>query len=197
MFLRFSNSSPGDFKVGNKPAEIENYSAPPLPLMTGANPNSRQRSTAAATKNHKSVSVSPSPTERGEQSHIESPSGPGKKPSPTRRQEVDSQKSFTSSQRDVPTQCSSNFEPNPAFYPTSSAKTDSDQGKGFADKGQGAVHHPSTSNPPPVSFSPTASSCGPSGLFSMEGQRSPSPQFSPQRLSDKPPVSLHEEESNR
>lgn len=31
----------------------------------------------------------------------------------------------------------------------------------------------------------------------MEGQRSPSPQFSPQRLSDKPPVSLQDEDSNR
>uniref|UniRef100_A0A3B3X4C2 ASD2 domain-containing protein n=1 Tax=Poecilia mexicana TaxID=48701 RepID=A0A3B3X4C2_9TELE len=31
----------------------------------------------------------------------------------------------------------------------------------------------------------------------MEGQRSPSPQFSPQRLSDKPPVSLHDDESHR
>lgn len=194
---RFSNGSPGDFKVGNKPAEIDNYSAPPPPLMTGANPDSRQRSTAAATKNHKSVSVSPSPTERGEQSHKEPPSGPGRKPSPARRQEDDSQKSFTGSQSDVLTQCSSNFEPNPAFYPTSSAKTDSEQGKGFVDKGQGAVHHPSTSNPPPASLSPTASSSGPSGLFSMEGQRSPSPQFAPQRLSDKPPVSLPEEESNR
>lgn len=31
----------------------------------------------------------------------------------------------------------------------------------------------------------------------MEAQRSPSPQFSPQRLSDKPPVSLQDEDSNR
>ncbi|KAM4738993.1 protein Shroom2 isoform 2-T3 [Anableps anableps] len=190
--IRFSSSSPGDCKVGDKPAEIENYSAPPPPLMTGANPDCRQRSTAAATKNHKSKPIFPSPTEPGERSHIEPPSGPGRKPSPTKHQEIN----FTSSQSDILIQCSSNFEPNLTFYPTTSAKTDSEQGKGRVDKGQGAVHHPSTSNPQPAS-SPPASSYRPSGLFSMEGLRSPSPQFSPQRLSDKPPVSLHEEESNR
>lgn len=31
----------------------------------------------------------------------------------------------------------------------------------------------------------------------MEGQRSPSPQFSPQRLTDKPPVSLQDEGPGR
>ncbi|MEQ2202718.1 hypothetical protein XENOCAPTIV_013467 [Xenoophorus captivus] len=160
--------------------------------MTGANPDCRQVSTSAATRNHKSMSPSSSPIQPGELSHTEPPSGPGKKPSSSEHPEINSQISFTNSQSDVLTQCSSNFEPNP----TSSAKTDSEQGKVLVDKGQGAVHHPSTSNPQPAS-SPPASSYGPLGLFSMEGQRSPSPQFSPQRLSDKPPVSLHDDESNR
>ncbi|XP_077390578.1 protein Shroom2 isoform X3 [Festucalex cinctus] len=40
-----------------------------------------------------------------------------------------------------------------------------------------------------------ASSHGPPAA--MEARRSPSPQFSPQRLSDKPPVSLQEQDSNR
>ncbi|MEQ2164195.1 hypothetical protein GOODEAATRI_004091 [Goodea atripinnis] len=188
---RFSDNSSGDCKVGEKPAEIEIYSTPPPLLMTGANPDCRQRSTSAATRNHKSMSPS-SPIQPGELSHTEPPSGPGKKPSSSEHPEINSPISFTNSQSDVLTQCSSNFEPNP----TSSAKTDSEQGKGLVDKGQGAVHHPSTSNPQPAS-SPPASSYGPLGLFSMEGQRSPSPQFSPQRLSDKPPVSFHDDESNR
>ncbi|XP_047230438.1 protein Shroom2 isoform X3 [Girardinichthys multiradiatus] len=189
---RFSDNSSGDCKVGEKPAEIEIYSAPPPLLMTGANPDCRQRSTSAATRNHKSMSPSSSPIQPGELSHTEPPSGPGKKPSSSEHPEINSQISFTNSQSDVLTQCSSNFEPNP----TSSAKTDSEQGKGLVDKGQGAVHHPSTSNPQ-ASSSPLSSSYGPLGLFSMEGQRSPSPQFSPQRLSDKPPVYLHDDESNR
>ncbi|XP_014880605.1 protein Shroom2 isoform X1 [Poecilia latipinna] len=168
-----SSSSPGDCKVGEKPAEIGNDSAPPLALMTGANPDCRQKSTAAATKNHKSVS--PSPTESSHTQEIH----------------------FTDSQSDdILAQCPSDFEPNLAFCPNSSAKTDSEPGKGLVDKEQEAVHHPSTSNPQPAS-SPPASSHRPSGLFSMEGQRSPSPQFSPQRLSDKPPVSLHDDESHR
>ncbi|XP_027883052.1 protein Shroom2 isoform X2 [Xiphophorus couchianus] len=171
---RFSSSSPGDCKVGEEPAEIGNDSAPPPALMTGANPDCRQKSTAAATKNHKSVS--PSPTESSHTQEIH----------------------FTGSQSDddVLAQCSSNFEPNLTFCPNFSANTDSEQGKGLVDKGQEAIHHPSTSNPQPAS-SPPASSYRPSGLFSMEGQRSPSPQFSPQRLSDKPPVSLHDNKSHR
>ncbi|PWA14420.1 hypothetical protein CCH79_00011143 [Gambusia affinis] len=171
---RFSSSSPGDCRVGEKPAEIGNDSAPPPALMTGANPDCRQKSTAAATKNHKSVS--PSPTESSHTQEIH----------------------FTGlqSEHDVLAQRSSNFEPNLTFCPSSSAKADSEQGEGLVDKGQEAVHHPSTSNPQPAS-SPPASSYRPSGLFSMEGQRSPSPQFSPQRLSDKPPVSLHDDESHR
>ncbi|XP_035997413.1 protein Shroom2 isoform X2 [Fundulus heteroclitus] len=194
---RFSDTSSGDCKEGEKAAGIENDLAPPPPLMTGANPDCRQRSTAAATKNHKSVPISPSPTEPEEHSHIEPPSLPGKKPSPAKHQEINSQKSFTGSQSDVLTQCSTNFEPYPTFYPPASANTDSEQGKGLMDKEQGAVHHPSTSNPQ-LASSPPASSHRPSGLFSMEGQRSPSPQFSPQKLSDKPPpVSLSEDESSR
>ncbi|XP_023195136.1 protein Shroom2 isoform X3 [Xiphophorus maculatus] len=171
---RFSSSSPGDCKVGEEPAEIGNDSAPPPALMTGANPDCRQKSTAAATKNHKSVS--PSPTESSHTQEIH----------------------FTGLQSDddVLAQCSSNFEPNLTFCPNFSANTDSEQGKGLVDKGQEAIHHPSTSNPQPAS-SPPASSYRPSGLFSMEGQRSPSPQFSPQRLSDKPPVSLHDDKSHR
>ncbi|XP_017278981.1 protein Shroom2 isoform X2 [Kryptolebias marmoratus] len=194
---RFTDSGLDDCKVAEKPAEIENYSAPP---RTGANPDCRQGA-AAATVNHKSISHSlPEP---GDHSHAE-PLSSGQrrkasaleKPPPTRSQDVNSHESFTSSPSDAFTHRSANFEPNSAFYPIYSAKGDPEQGKGLVNKGQGTVHHPSTSNPQPGP-SPPASSYRPSGHYSMEGQRSPSPQFSPQRLSDKPPVSLHNEESYR
>ncbi|XP_059196746.1 protein Shroom2 isoform X2 [Centropristis striata] len=198
----FSDRGPGDCKVREKPVEFEHYSAPPPP-----NPDSRHRA-APATVNHRPTSVSHSLTESAhpqpeDHSHTEPPSGPRRKPSappekppPPRCPEVDSHESFTGSQSEIFTRCSPNADPNSAFIPTHSAKGDSEQGKGLVDKGQGAVHHLSTSNPQPAS-SPPASSYRPSGLAAMEGQRSPSPQFSPQRLSDKPPVSLQDEDSNR
>ncbi|XP_039983892.1 protein Shroom2 isoform X2 [Xiphias gladius] len=202
----FSDRGPGDCKVREKPVEFEHYSVPPPPPLTGANPDCRHRA-APASINHRPTSVSHSLTESalphaGDLSHNEPPSGSRRKPSalekppPSRYPEVDSHKSFTSSQSEVFTHCSPNTDPNSACLPTHSAKGDSEQGKGLVDKGQGAVHHLPTSNPQPAS-SPLASSYRPPGLASMERQRSPSPQFSPQRLSDKPPVSLQDEDSNR
>ncbi|XP_069560237.1 LOW QUALITY PROTEIN: protein Shroom2 [Brachyistius frenatus] len=202
---RFSDSRPGDCKVREKPVEFEHYSAPPPPPTTGAKPDCRHRA-APATVNHRPTSIShslPEPAPRpDDHSRVELPPGPRRKPSapekppPPRCPEVDSHESFTGSQSEVLTHCPPHTDPSSAFDPTHSAKGDSEQGKGLVDKGQGAVHHLSTSNPQPAS-SPPASSYRPSGLASMEGQRSPSPQFSPQRLSDKPPVSLQDEESSR
>ncbi|KAM4548365.1 protein Shroom2 isoform 2-T2 [Odontesthes bonariensis] len=193
----FSDSGSGDCKVREKPAEFENDSVTTAPPMTGANPDCRHRA-APATLNHKPTSISlsltePAPPQPDDRSLTELPSGPRRKPSPPNRcPEVYSQESFTGSQSEAFARCSPKVGP----YPTHSAKGDSEQGKGLVDKGQGAVHHLSTSNPQPAS-SPQASSYRSSGLSSMEGQRSPSPQFSPQRLSDKPPVSLQDDESNR
>uniref|UniRef100_A0A1A7X4B4 Shroom family member 2 n=1 Tax=Iconisemion striatum TaxID=60296 RepID=A0A1A7X4B4_9TELE len=193
---RFPDSRSGDCKVGEKPIEAETYPAPPPPPMPGA---------AAATMNHKPTSTShsqtqPAPSHSDGHRHSELLSGPRKKPSalekppPTRCQEVNSHQSYTGSQSDIFTHCSANFETSSTFYSPYSAKRDSEQDKGLMDKGQEAVHHLSTSQSPP---SPPVSSCRPSGLLKMEEQRSPSPQFFPQRLSDKPPVSLRDEESNR
>ncbi|KAF7205023.1 protein Shroom2 isoform X3 [Nothobranchius furzeri] len=193
---RFPDSRSGDCEVGEKPVEAETYPAPPPPPMPGA---------AAATMNHKPTSTShsqtePAPSHSDGHRHTELSSGPRKKPSalekppPTTCQEVNSHQPSTKSQSDIFTHCSANFETSSTFYSRYSAKRDCEQDKGLMDKGQEAVHHLSTSQHPP---SPPASSCRPSGLFKMEGQRSPSPQFVPQRLSDKPPVSLHDEEPNR
>lgn len=77
--------------------------------------------------------------------------------------------------------------PSPASLPTHWPQTEPERGKGPVDKGQGAEQQPVIT-----------SSHTDTGLGSMEAQRPPSPQFSPQRLSDKPPVSLHEDSnSNR
>ena len=74
--------------------------------------------------------------------------------------------------------------------PTHCPKTEPERGRGTTDKGQGAVHQ----QQPPV-VTPSHAEVA---LSIMEAQRPPSPQFSPQRLSDKPPVSLHEDSnSNR
>lgn len=202
----FSDRGPGDCKVREKPVEFEHYSAPPLPPMIGTNPECRHRP-APATVNHRPTSISHSLTESAlpqpkDHSHSEPPSGPRgttyalEKPPPLRCPEVDSHESFTSSQSEIFTHCSPNADPNSAFVPTLSAKGNSEQGKGLVDKGQGADHHLSTSNPQPAS-SPPASSHRSSGPATMERQRSPSPQFSPQRLSDKPPVSIQDEDSKR
>ncbi|KAK2835911.1 hypothetical protein Q5P01_016395 [Channa striata] len=178
--------------------KLEHYPTPPPPSMTGANPDCRPRA-AAATVNHRHTSASHIPTESTfrqleDHSHSELSFGARKKPSALEKSPPP--ENVTSSQSEIFALCTPNTNPNSAFVPTHSAKGDSEQGKELVDKGQGAVHHLSTTNPQPAS-SPPASSYRSSGQASMEGQRSPSPHFSPQRLSDKPPVSLQDEDSNR
>lgn len=189
MFLRFPDRAPGDCKVRDKPAEFEHYSAPPPPPMTGADPDCRHRA-AAATLSHRPTSISLDLTETAPpqpEDHSHTDSGPWRKPPalenplpPPRCPEVDSHESSAGSQSEG----LNLSDHNSAFNHTHAVKGDSEQGKG-----QGAGHH--------LSAFPSASSYRPSGLASMEGHRSPSPQFSPQRLSDRPPVSLQDEFSNR
>ncbi|XP_074524221.1 protein Shroom2 isoform X2 [Halichoeres trimaculatus] len=196
---RFSDRGPGDCRGREKLAEFEHFTAPPPPPMTGANPESRHRA-APAPLNHRPSSVSHNLTESGPPKYedpTEPLSGPRKKPPQhPSYPEVKSHESSAGSQSEVFTHCPPHSASSPALAPTYPAKANSEQGKGLVDKGQGAVHHPSTSNPQPAS-SPPASSHRPPGPATMEGQRSPSPQFSPQRLSDKPPVSLQDEDTNR
>nr|XP_020458978.1 protein Shroom2 isoform X2 [Monopterus albus] len=195
----FSERGTGDCKVRQKPVEFEHYSTPPPSSMTVANLDCRHSATTA-TVNHSNLTESalPQPEDR---SHTEplprlwmKPSVL-EEPSPPRCPESDSAESFTSSPTEIFTHCSPNTDPNSAFDPTLSAQGDSEQSKRLVDKGQGAEHL-STSNPQPAS-SPPASSYRSSGLASMEGQHSPAPQFSSQKLSDKPPASLQDEDSHR
>ncbi|XP_029905419.1 protein Shroom2 isoform X2 [Myripristis murdjan] len=213
---RFSDREPGDCKVKEKPVEFEHYSAPPPLPVTGTNPESRHRA-APASVYHRPTSVPHSlidstPQHPEDHSHVEplsglrrKPSAPERPPLPkldnSRRPETafqlgDSHESFTSSQSEVLSHCSPSRDLNPTLVTTHSPKRDSEQSKELVDKEQGAVHQVSTSNPQPASSSLT-SSYGPTVLASMEGQRPPSPQFSPQRLSDKPPVFLQDEDTNR
>lgn len=189
MFLRFPDRAPGNCKVRDKPAEFEHYSAPPPPPMTGADPDCKHR---AAAVSHRPTSISldlteTAPPQPEDHSHTDPHSGLWRKPPalenplpPPRCPEVDSHESSAGSQSEG----LNLSDHNSAFNHTHAVKGDSEQGKG-----QGAGHH--------LSASPSASSYRPSGLASMEGHRSPSPQFSPQRLSDRPPVSLQDEFSNR
>ncbi|KAK7878395.1 hypothetical protein WMY93_031025 [Mugilogobius chulae] len=79
---------------------------------------------------------------------------------------------------------------DPRLFAAHIPKTESEeQSKGLVDKGQGAKQQQQQQ---PV----TASSHAESGQNNMETQRPPSPQFSPQKLSDKPPVSLHEDSNS-
>ncbi|XP_075937624.1 protein Shroom2 [Anarhichas minor] len=152
------------------------YSAPPPP--GGTNPDSRLR---AGPVSHGPTSASHSLSE------VVLP------PPECPEVDYDSHESLAGSQSELLTRCSPHPDPDPAH----SAKGDSEQGKGLVDKGQGAAHHLSASNPRPASTPPTPPLRPPGLVSMMEEQRSPSPHFSPQRLSDKPPVSLQVEDSNR
>lgn len=192
---RFPDRGSSDCKVREKSVEFERYPRLPPTPMTGANPDSKQRA-APATENHRPTSVSHSPKEPKDHSQAEPLSGPRRKslekPPPPRCPEINSHEPFTSSQSEAFSHCSPSVNTNPAFVTSHTAEEESEQGKRLVDKGPEAVQHLSTSNPE-LEASPPASS----GPASMEGRRSPSPQFSPQRLSDKPPVFVQDELSNR
>ncbi|XP_029939261.1 protein Shroom2 isoform X2 [Salarias fasciatus] len=197
----FSDRGPGDCKAREKPGEFEYYPAPQHPPMTGANPDGRHRG-SPATVSHKPTSTSHSLAESDDSSRPEPPTGPRKKPSvlekpprPRCPEAGNTHQLLAGSQSEALVHCSPHADHGSSFGPAHSSG-DSQQGKGLVDKGQGAAHHPSRSNPQTAS-SPPASSHRPAALASMDGQRSPSPQFSPQRLSDKPPAFLQNEDSKR
>lgn len=176
----FPDRRPADTKVREKPAESYSAPSPPPPTNPGSNPACRHRAAA--------VRLAAGLTEPEDRSRAE----PRRKPPPPRCPEVDSHESSTGSQSEI---CNPDADPKSALVSTHSAEGDAEQSKGLVNKAQGTVHHLSSPQPAP---SPPLSSYRPLGPATMEGrQRSPSPQFSPQRLSDRPPVSLQDEDSNR
>ncbi|KAI1899828.1 hypothetical protein AGOR_G00065780 [Albula goreensis] len=91
--------------------------------------------------------------------------------------------------------------PSPCRDSTHSPRTDPRQGTGPEDE-QGYSHsavfakpEPPLPPPPPPPPPPPAYSSKPTSLLQppMDGSRSPSPQFAPQRLTDKPPISLSDD----
>ncbi|KAI1885115.1 hypothetical protein AGOR_G00216860 [Albula goreensis] len=88
-------------------------------------------------------------------------------------------------------------EPAPPPSSGPSPKGDPHQGTGVED-----THRETLPKPEPPALPPSSSSSSsfmPASLLkpSMDGQRSPSPQFAPQRLTDRPPVSLQDEPPSR
>nr|XP_023656700.1 protein Shroom2 isoform X1 [Paramormyrops kingsleyae] len=96
--------------------------------------------------------------------------------------------------------------PGPDHAPSSSPRRDTQQGTRHEDE-QGAGHGASPSQPEPAPPPPAAISSSSSSSSShkeaallkpsMEGYRSLSPQFVPQWLTDRPPVSLQDDASSR
>uniref|UniRef100_A0A3P9JCT8 Shroom family member 2 n=1 Tax=Oryzias latipes TaxID=8090 RepID=A0A3P9JCT8_ORYLA len=183
------------------PAEFKNDSPPLAPPMTGANLDSRQGAAPAALS-HRPTSFSHSAAESGPSQSDERSHTAGRKPSapetlpPAASPEPASCESLTGSLSEVSFCRSPIAQPSSSLHPAHAVRGDSEQARGLVDKGQGAVHHPPKPSPPPAS-SPPASSYRSSGLSGMERRRTPSPQFSPQRLSDKPPVPFPQEDSDR
>lgn len=198
----FSDRGPGECKVKEKLGEFECYPLPQLQPMTGASTDCAHIG-PPVTVSHKPTSNSPSLAESDDSSRPELPPAPRKQPSMLEKLPIprcpevgNTHQLLASSQREVPIHCSAHADPSSSFGPTHSLGN-SKQGKEPVDKGQGAAHHLSTSVPQPAS-SPLASTHRPMALASHEGQRrSPSPHFSPQRLSDKPPLALRNEDSKR
>lgn len=160
-------------RLGEQPVEFEHYTAPPLRPVTGSSPDCRHR---AASHRPRSISHNVPEPEDPSFGHRSKPTPPTS-PDVTPTSSESHSESFTHRSPDS--------HPSSTSLPAHSPKTEPEQGKGLVDKGQGAEHQLVTS------------SHRHSGQSRMEAQRSPSPQFSPQRLSDKPPVSLHEDDSNR
>lgn len=194
LLLRFSD------RAREKPNVDSLERFPAAPPSTGANPENRQRA-ALAVADHRAPSA---PHE--EHASSQSQSGPRSKtsslenplPSP-RCPEVGSHEAPPDPQSDT-------FFASPAstFASTHPGPGESEQVNRVVVRGQGAVQHPTASNKQPASPSPPLPlplppppPPPPSAHTAMEGQRSPSPHFSPQRLSDKPPVAANHEETNR
>lgn len=178
--------------------EFDHYSRPPPPPpppATGANPDGKPRA-APATEDPRPTSASHSPRESKDVGQAEPLSAPRsksqEKPPPPRCPEINSHEPPTSSQSEAFPPRSPGVNTDPAFATSHSAEEESERGKRLVARSSEAVQRSSPSNPQ-LEPSPPASS----GAASMEGQRSPSPQFSPQRLSDKPPAFVQEEPSNR
>ncbi|XP_028817464.1 protein Shroom2 isoform X2 [Denticeps clupeoides] len=88
----------------------------------------------------------------------------------------------------------SSEKPGPASVPSSFPQRDSGWSRGSKREDKEEEQLEAESAPPPAPLTPPQPG---RTKPTMEGQRSPSPQFAPQRLTDKPPVSLQDEAPGR
>ncbi|CAN9500244.1 unnamed protein product [Ophioblennius macclurei] len=164
-----ASGQPGDCRITEQPAEFEHHPPPPQ------HPDCRLRGSPAVAERCES----PPPAPHGP-AEADNCGGPRKKPPRPRCPEV------ASCQSDALVHCPPHADPSSSLGPAHSEQQA---------KGQGAGRRSSASGPPSAStYVPAAPPA------SMEEQRrSPSPHFSPQRLSDKPPEPplLHSEDAAR
>uniref|UniRef100_A0A8C7Q8P6 Protein Shroom2-like n=1 Tax=Oncorhynchus mykiss TaxID=8022 RepID=A0A8C7Q8P6_ONCMY len=190
-----------------EPLELKDFPEPPPPVTNEESPDIRSTS-APCPAYHSPTSISYQPLETDfpppdesytehktsiPQLHIQLQSGTRRKgPLPPPRQDhsrhpqnTHSQESLSRSQGGASASrapVSSHF----ASGPTHSPRGDSEQSRGLVAREQETVHQVVPSNPGPAL----------PALPSIWCHRSPSPQFAPPQLTDKPPVSLQQHHDN-
>ncbi|XP_024260431.2 protein Shroom2-like [Oncorhynchus tshawytscha] len=190
-----------------EPLDLKDFPEPPPPVTNEESPDIRSTS-APCPAYHSPTSISYQPLETDfpppdesytepktsiPQLHTQLQSGTRRKgPLPPPRQDhsrhpqnTHSQESLSGSQGGASAShapVSSHF----ASGPTHSPRGDSDQSRGLVEREQETVHQVVPSNPGPAL----------PALPSMRCHRSPSPQFAPPQLTDKPPVSLQQHHDN-
>nr|XP_046155847.1 protein Shroom2 isoform X2 [Oncorhynchus gorbuscha] len=190
-----------------EPLELKDFPEPPPPVTNEESPDIRSTS-APCPAYHSPTSISYQPLETDfpppdesytepktsiPQVHIQLQSGTRRKgPLPPPRQDhsrhpqnTHSQESLSGSQGGASAShapVSSHF----ASGSTHSPRGDSEQSRGLVEREQETVHQVVPSNPGPAL----------PALPSMRCHRSPSPQFAPPQLTDKPPVSLQQHHDN-
>ncbi|XP_046892673.1 protein Shroom2 isoform X2 [Hypomesus transpacificus] len=196
---RSSSRNHGDGRAPERPADPDRFPEPPV---TAPSPEHRLSAAPGPGCHRPADSALP-----GSEPSGEPPAGPRRRaPAPLRpppprldRPRCPESAPLLGKSQEALTACSPSRELNPAPVAAApSPRSLSEQSRGLPENKRGGDNSVAPSNPQPAPPPPPSLS-GPSGQAkpSMDGQRSPSPQFAPQRLTDKPPVSLQDENSTR
>ncbi|XP_062306125.1 protein Shroom2 isoform X3 [Osmerus eperlanus] len=196
--VRSSSRNHGDGRAPERPADTDRFPEPPPPPVTAQSPEHRLSAGPGPGCHRPSDSALP-----GSDPSSEPPAGPRRRaPAPLRpppprldRPRCPEIAPLLGKSQEALTACSPIKELNPAPVAAPSPRSLSEQSQGLPENKRGGDNPVAPSNPQPA----PPSLSGPSGQAkpSMDGQRSPSPQFAPQRLTDKPPASLQDENSTR
>ncbi|XP_064792330.1 protein Shroom2 isoform X2 [Oncorhynchus masou masou] len=190
-----------------EPLELKDFPEPPPPVTNEESPDIRSTS-APCPAYHSPTSISYQPLETDfpppdesytepktsiPQLHIQLQSGTRRKgPLPPPRQDHSRHPQNTHSQESLSVSqggASASHAPVSSHFasgPTHSPRGDCEQSRGLVEREQETVHQVVPSNPGPAL----------PALPSMRCHRSPSPQFAPPQLTDKPPVSLQQHHDN-